>query len=68
VPQLPSMEASQDDPQMLSRGFSTIYKRKPMAGARFVHLLDSLSAAFPHMRFRFTSPHPRTFPTTFSTS
>lgn len=57
-----SLEDVPETPQMLSRGFYTIYKPKPMAGARFVHLLDSLSNAFPHMRFRFTSPHPKDFP------
>ncbi|GAQ85429.1 Hypothetical protein KFL_002350030 [Klebsormidium nitens] len=45
----------------LSPGFKTIYKPRT-GGLTFAHLLDTLSAAFPEMRFRFTSPHPKDFP------
>lgn len=45
----------------LSRGFTTIYKRKA-TGTRFTHLLDQVSAVDPEMRVRFTSPHPKDFP------
>eukprot|EP00897_Mesotaenium_endlicherianum_P003365 jgi/Mesen1/3056/ME000018S02363 len=45
----------------LSSGFTTLYKSK-QGGLRFAHLLDVLSASFPEMRFRFTSPHPKDFP------
>jgi hypothetical protein len=45
----------------LSPGFKTIYKART-GGLSFAYLLDTLSAAFPEMRFRFTSPHPKDFP------
>lgn len=45
----------------LSPGFKTIYKPRT-GGLTFAHLLDALSATFPEMRFRFTSPHPKDFP------
>lgn len=45
----------------LSPGFSTVYKTKEL-GLSFTHLLDVLSAKYPEMRFRFTSPHPKDFP------
>ena len=34
----------------------------PKASLRFAGLLDTLSAAHPEVRFRFTSPHPKDFP------
>ncbi|KAL5705599.1 hypothetical protein ACHQM5_023882 [Ranunculus cassubicifolius] len=46
----------------LSEGFSSISKVKKM-GLRFSDLLDRLSTEFPEMRFRYTSPHPKDFPT-----
>jgi len=45
----------------LSEGFSSTCKVKNM-GLRFSDLLDRLSAEFPEMRFRYTSPHPKDFP------
>jgi len=45
----------------LSRGFRNI-SRRPVEVFGFTALLDKLSAAFPEMRFRFTSPHPKDFP------
>uniref|UniRef100_A0A1D1XUW8 CDK5RAP1-like protein n=1 Tax=Anthurium amnicola TaxID=1678845 RepID=A0A1D1XUW8_9ARAE len=45
----------------LSEGFKSMCKVKTM-GLRFSDLLDRLSAEFPDMRFRFTSPHPKDFP------
>ncbi|KAJ9703588.1 hypothetical protein PVL29_005073 [Vitis rotundifolia] len=45
----------------LSEGFSSKCKVKKM-GLRFSDLLDRLSAEFPEMRFRYTSPHPKDFP------
>ncbi|XXG76794.1 hypothetical protein AAC387_Pa08g1079 [Persea americana] len=44
-----------------SEGFSSKCKVKNM-GLRFSDLLDQLSAKFPEMRFRYTSPHPKDFP------
>lgn len=60
------MEASVGDKKAkymstLSPGFSTVYKTKEL-GLSFTHLLDVLSAKYPEMRFRFTSPHPKDFP------
>ncbi|KAL7328067.1 hypothetical protein PS15p_206391 [Mucor circinelloides] len=43
-------------------GFNTIYKRKD-GGRRFTELLDQVSLINPEMRIRFTSPHPKDFPT-----
>ncbi|KAL9558460.1 hypothetical protein MBANPS3_000878 [Mucor bainieri] len=43
-------------------GFKTIYKRKD-GGRRFTELLDQVSLINPEMRIRFTSPHPKDFPT-----
>ena len=43
-------------------GFKTIYKRKD-GGRRFTELLDKVSLINPEMRIRFTSPHPKDFPT-----
>ncbi|XP_044153347.1 mitochondrial tRNA methylthiotransferase CDK5RAP1 isoform X2 [Bufo gargarizans] len=54
--QIPTTETSH-----LSRGFSTIYKSRPV-GFRFVDLLDQVSRIDPEMRIRFTSPHPKDFP------
>ncbi|RCI05393.1 hypothetical protein CU098_013390 [Rhizopus stolonifer] len=42
-------------------GFRTIYKRKD-GGRRFTELLDKVSLIDPEMRIRFTSPHPKDFP------
>ncbi|KAG7318882.1 hypothetical protein KOW79_017356 [Hemibagrus wyckioides] len=45
----------------LSRGFSTVYRKK-QGGLRFADLLDRVSMIDPDMRIRFTSPHPKDFP------
>ncbi|KAJ2769904.1 hypothetical protein IWQ57_002903 [Coemansia nantahalensis] len=45
----------------LSRGFSTIYRRKE-GGRRFAELLHCVAQVDPEMRVRFTSPHPKDFP------
>ncbi|PIA52812.1 hypothetical protein AQUCO_01000584v1 [Aquilegia coerulea] len=50
------------DKWTLSEGFSSISKVKKM-GLRFSDLLDRLSTEYPEMRFRYTSPHPKDFPT-----
>uniref|UniRef100_A0A7S3D2G3 Uncharacterized protein n=1 Tax=Palpitomonas bilix TaxID=652834 RepID=A0A7S3D2G3_9EUKA len=47
--------------QLLSRGFQA--KIQPREGGfRFVDLVDSVSAAVPDVRIRYTSPHPKDFP------
>ncbi|KAF9581735.1 CDK5 regulatory subunit associated protein 1 [Lunasporangiospora selenospora] len=48
--------------ELSNSGFKTIYKRKD-GGMRFTELLDSVSLIDPEMRIRFTSPHPKDFPT-----
>ncbi|XP_060714001.1 CDK5 regulatory subunit-associated protein 1 [Tachysurus vachellii] len=45
----------------LSRGFSTVYRKK-QGGLHFADLLDRVSMVDPDMRIRFTSPHPKDFP------
>ncbi|KAJ1724787.1 hypothetical protein LPJ53_000994 [Coemansia erecta] len=45
----------------LSRGFSTIYRRKD-GGRRFAELLHRVAQVDAEMRVRFTSPHPKDFP------
>ncbi|KAI8328204.1 tRNA-I(6)A37 thiotransferase enzyme MiaB [Chlamydoabsidia padenii] len=45
-----------------NEGFKTIYKTKD-GGRRFTELLDKISLVDPNMRIRFTSPHPKNFPT-----
>lgn len=45
----------------LSKGFRTVYRDKEN-GLRFVDLLDKVSIAAPNSRIRFTSPHPKDFP------
>ncbi|KAF9351339.1 CDK5 regulatory subunit associated protein 1 [Mortierella sp. AD094] len=48
--------------ELSNPGFNTIYKRKD-GGMRFTELLDRVSLVDPEMRIRFTSPHPKDFPT-----
>ncbi|KAF9354219.1 CDK5 regulatory subunit associated protein 1 [Mortierella sp. NVP85] len=48
--------------ELSNAGFKTIYKRKD-GGMRFTELLDRVSLIDPEMRIRFTSPHPKDFPT-----
>uniref|UniRef100_A0A131XLS1 CDK5RAP1-like protein n=1 Tax=Hyalomma excavatum TaxID=257692 RepID=A0A131XLS1_9ACAR len=55
------VERSKDGPEILSRGFRTIYKL-PVGGLRFADLLDRVSQVDKEMRIRFTSPHPKDFP------
>lgn len=55
------VERSKDGPEILSRGFRTIYKL-PVGGLRFADLLDKVSQVDKEMRIRFTSPHPKDFP------
>lgn len=43
------------------KGFSSVFKSH-RKGARFVDLLERVSAIAPNIRFRFTSPHPKDFP------
>ena len=40
-------------------GFRNLYRSRDGPGARFVDLLEAVSAAVPEVRIRFTSPHPK---------
>lgn len=39
-----------------------MFKLRDVPGYRFEHLLEHAAKAFPDIRFRFTSPHPKDFP------
>ena len=54
-------EQLKEEPIEYSEGFRPLFKPR-YHGVRFTNLLDSLSAKYPAIRFRFTSPHPREFP------
>jgi tRNA A37 methylthiotransferase MiaB len=49
-------------PVSMAEGFTSIVKT-PFVGVDFCELLDKASAINPEIRFRFTSPHPKDFPT-----
>ena len=46
-------------------GFTNLYnsKKRDLPGARFADLLHAIADISPHLRVRFTSPHPKDFPT-----
>ena len=46
-----------------SKGFNELYKLRESQGAKFFDLLHELANEAPEVRFRFTSPHPKNFPT-----
>ncbi|KAF7256093.1 hypothetical protein EG68_06690 [Paragonimus skrjabini miyazakii] len=46
----------------LTPGFRTVYRLRN-GGLRFADLLDQVSRISPELRIRFTSPHPKDFPT-----
>eukprot|EP00941_MAST-03F_sp_MAST-3F-sp1_P005163 g5163.t1 len=48
---------------MIAPGFSELYKLREGDGYRFLDLLDRISQIDPEMRIRYTSPHPKDFPT-----
>lgn len=47
-----------------SPGFKELYKLRNKKGLRFAELIDKVSHLAPEVRFRFTSPHPKDFPST----
>jgi MiaB/RimO family radical SAM methylthiotransferase len=49
-------------PHQNSEGFSENFKSRDKPGLRFQNLLETLAVKFPHIRIRFTSPHPKDFP------
>lgn len=57
-----SMSEIKAEKMRMSKGFSTIYKKKQTPGYGFTDLLDKVSLINPEMRIRFTSPHPKDFP------
>eukprot|EP00697_Spironema_sp_BW2_P000174 gnl/Spiro4/10238_TR5441_c0_g1_i1.p1 gnl/Spiro4/10238_TR5441_c0_g1~~gnl/Spiro4/10238_TR5441_c0_g1_i1.p1 ORF type:complete len:673 (+),score=103.06 gnl/Spiro4/10238_TR5441_c0_g1_i1:115-2133(+) len=55
--------ASQDSGAgSLTPGFSSLSKTYRRKGVHFDELLSRIARAFPEMRVRFTSPHPKDFP------
>ncbi|RWS26424.1 CDK5 regulatory subunit-associated protein 1-like protein [Leptotrombidium deliense] len=52
---------SHNEYKLSSDGFRTVYKQK-IGGLRFDTLLDSVAKVDEEVRFRFTSPHPKDFP------
>lgn len=46
-----------------SPGFQETFKLRKEKGNRFADLLAEVAQAAPEVRFRFTSPHPKDFPT-----
>ena len=49
-------------PHANAEGFGEMYKMRNEPGARFADLLEEAAKAYPNVRFRFTSPHPKDFP------
>lgn len=49
----------------IAEGFNNMYrsKKRDLPGARFADLLHAIADINPNMRIRFTSPHPKDFPT-----
>ena len=45
-----------------SEVFKEMFKLRDHPGARFADLLEQSALAYPNIRFRFTSPHPKDFP------
>lgn len=45
-----------------SPGFKETYKLRNQPGFRFADLIDAVASVAPEVRFRFTSPHPKDFP------
>lgn len=43
-------------------GFGNVFKARQGGGARFAELLRAVAAVSPELRVRFTSPHPKDFP------
>lgn len=50
-----------ENPSEIVQGFKTVYKTK-VGGMRFADLLERVANISPELRIRFTSPHPKDFP------
>ncbi|KAA3676471.1 uncharacterized protein DEA37_0010765, partial [Paragonimus westermani] len=57
-----SANLQQKSTSHLTPGFRTVYRLRN-GGLRFADLLDQVSRISPELRIRFTSPHPKDFPT-----
>ncbi|XP_058129817.1 CDK5RAP1-like protein [Anopheles ziemanni] len=57
-----SAKSETKEATVLAPGFRTVYKTK-IGGVRFAELLSEIAEIVPEMRIRFTSPHPKDFPT-----
>lgn len=55
-------DSSLQNPYENTPGFGETYKLRAGLGWRFESLLEKTADAFPEMRIRFTSPHPKNFP------
>lgn len=56
-----SMEPHEPEAAQIVPGFKTVYKTK-LGGLRFAELLERVANISPELRIRFTSPHPKDFP------
>ncbi|CRK98973.1 CLUMA_CG012134, isoform A [Clunio marinus] len=56
-----SKENQEPEATQLVPGFKTVYKTK-VGGLRFAELLERIANVSPELRIRFTSPHPKDFP------
>lgn len=56
-----AVKSSSSSSSELSAGFETVYRSRS-GGLRFADLLSRVADVNPHMRIRFTSPHPKDFP------
>jgi len=52
----------ESSPHMNTAGFGETFKLRSAPGARFADLLDKVAKEAPGVRFRFTSPNPKDFP------
>lgn len=57
-----SKEPQEPEAVQIVPGFKTVYKTK-LGGLRFAELLERVANISPELRIRFTSPHPKDFPT-----
>eukprot|EP01080_Neovahlkampfia_damariscottae_P007751 gene7751-12221_t len=54
-------EKEKEETKLSNEGFKTIYKKKK-GGIRFTELIDNVSKINENIRIRFTSPHPKDYP------
>jgi MiaB/RimO family radical SAM methylthiotransferase len=61
-PTTPSLRGTATIKYESAPGFNNMYKKRDGEGTRFTELLERLTTLAPGVRFRFTSPHPKDFP------